>query len=509
MYLSFHILTEHLKKWNPVLHLFSHNKIPKYIGVQLMFSGQEILQDHIAIGTDSFFNEYFASESVSYINGIVSIGTPEDYILQQTNCIILNSDVAAQDVFYELQKIFALYNYWENSLRFLLDNNGTLQQICTESIPIFNKPFFIHDQNNELLVSVNEQKDHIQWVYDEITDRYYLPVNILNAFKVSEEYQNTMLTFGPQIFSEKQFGYRILYMNLRIDYIYIGRICICEQGDPIREKDFELLEFFAEIIIQAIKQGNFLLTDSISDMGTVFQCILNGEQFNKTQMISYLERFNWNINDSFQCIRIFLHKRDYSIQAITYLMHRLLNIFPESCIFHHKDELVLILDLNIINYTVDDRISVMKKFLEEGLLKSGVSSKGNDFQFFLYYYKEAKIAFQLGEKKNPDFFLYLFDDYIMDYIIQHAQQELLPEMLCSPEIHKLTNYDKIHNTDFAYTLYKYLSNERNIKKTCIDLKIHRSTMNYRISRLQDLLDADLDDPLTRLHLILSFHFLKK
>ena len=80
-------------------------------------------------------------------------------------------------------------------------------------------------------------------------------------------------------------------------------------------------------------------------------------------------------------------------------------------------------------------------------------------------------------------------------------------MLCTPQLLKLVEYDEQHDTEFAYTLQRYLVNERNIKMTATDLHIHRSTMNYRISRLHELLDMDLDDSENRLYLLNSFYML--
>ena len=72
------------------------------------------------------------------------------------------------------------------------------------------------------------------WQYDETFDKYYLPLEILNTFKSSDEYHKTLHTYGAHVFSAKATGYRTLYVNLRIEWVYVGRVCLDEIGTPIR-----------------------------------------------------------------------------------------------------------------------------------------------------------------------------------------------------------------------------------------------------------------------------------
>ena len=76
--------------------------------------------------------------------------------------------------------------------------------------------------------------------------------------------------------------------------------------------------------------------------------------------------------------------------------------------------------------------------------------------------------------------------------------------LIHPEVQKLIDYDKKHHTDFSETLRVYLEHERSQSKTAAALNLHRNTLTYRLQRIRELLNADLEDPDVRLHLQLSF-----
>ncbi len=78
------------------------------------------------------------------------------------------------------------------------------------------------------------------------------------------------------------------------------------------------------------------------------------------------------------------------------------------------------------------------------------------------------------------------------------------EMLISGTLNTLKSYDAENNTELYSTLRTYLRMERNLLQTAKKLFIHRSTLSYRIDRIQSITGINLDDEKERLKLLLSF-----
>ena len=57
------------------------------------------------------------------------------------------------------------------------------------------------------------------------------------------------------------------------------------------------------------------------------------------------------------------------------------------------------------------------------------------------------------------------------------------------------------------TLHCYLTNERALLRTADLLDIHRTTLLYRIRRIEELTGLHLDDEKTRFDLLLSFRLM--
>ena len=90
-------------------------------------------------------------------------------------------------------------------------------------------------------------------------------------------------------------------------------------------------------------------------------------------------------------------------------------------------------------------------------------------------------------------------------------------MLATPESEKLAksnaafqtllelyDYDQEHNTNNLELLYVYLVNDRKATETAEITHMHRNNVIYRISRISEMVNIDLDDAPTRLRLLLAY-----
>lgn len=67
----------------------------------------------------------------------------------------------------------------------------------------------------------------------------------------------------------------------------------------------------------------------------------------------------------------------------------------------------------------------------------------------------------------------------------------------------LMDYDLAHGTELVQTLDAYLRRDGSLNQLADDLLIHRSTLVYRLRRIRELLDVDIDDSHLRLDLSLA------
>ena len=79
------------------------------------------------------------------------------------------------------------------------------------------------------------------------------------------------------------------------------------------------------------------------------------------------------------------------------------------------------------------------------------------------------------------------------------QQEILD--YCNDRLRKLEEYDHANGTYLQETLVAYYMNRFNIGKTADELFVHRNSLQYRLKKIEEILDYSLDDAMEYLDLV--------
>ena len=93
-----------------------------------------------------------------------------------------------------------------------------------------------------------------------------------------------------------------------------------------------------------------------------------------------------------------------------------------------------------------------------------------------------------------------FGDLSLYELLLGVADPKLLESFCDHWLAPLTRYDEQHNTDLLPTLNAYFNNNGNMARTAHVLNIHRNTLVYRLSRITEIIQLDMDDSNVRLNL---------
>ena len=69
---------------------------------------------------------------------------------------------------------------------------------------------------------------------------------------------------------------------------------------------------------------------------------------------------------------------------------------------------------------------------------------------------------------------------------------------------ELIEYDKNNDSNILEVLKYYLENNGSVQKTAAHFYVHRNSINYRLNKVQDILDMDISDLDNRIQLRLAF-----
>ncbi len=418
--------------------------------------------------------------------------------------LLIRGTFSFSDVFNQLQQTFEKYYNWSIQLQLSLGSTNPLDEMLEASLEIFHNPIFAHDTNFYILSSPRHVNGMSKWVHDKRTGRLIAPLSLIQDFKLDAEYQQTLTTRGVHIYSEELRGYRILYMNLWVNGSYQGRLCVSELQTELQPGHWFALEYLGSFIELCIKRHNLFQISMGNDARQFFTDYLSGKIAELQTVTDQIQYLNWNRHDHYLVLRLETQQQDDRMHSSIATLGHIEAQITEGLAFMYQQGIVVIVNLSFNHSSAADVISSLAIIMREGLFKTGVSSELRDFLHIPQGYTQAVAALDLGKKSQSMIWCYRFDDYLLEYILSQASHQISPELLVSSRLDALVHYDQENKTELYHTLQVYLEHERNSLQTAKALFIHRSSLVYRLERIQKITKIDLDNPKNRLLLQICF-----
>lgn len=137
----------------------------------------------------------------------------------------------------------------------------------------------------------------------------------------------------------------------------------------------------------------------------------------------------------------------------------------------------------------------------------GVSLLFHSIQKFGVAFSQAESAIQFGLRYAPGEMEFHYSKYYLYDMLECYREKFELEDVYIPYIDRLENENSGAYSNLVL-LYYYIISERNISLTAKRVHMHRNSIIYRLQKIQDFLEIDMDDPDVRLRLMISFRILE-
>lgn len=107
-------------------------------------------------------------------------------------------------------------------------------------------------------------------------------------------------------------------------------------------------------------------------------------------------------------------------------------------------------------------------------------------------YQEAKIALELGKFTKGDSGIKHFEDLGVMRLLANIKTEQLNDF-CYEYLQELIEYDKNNESNMLEILQTYFEEDRNFKTVSNKLFIHANTLRYRLKKISEILNVDLEN----------------
>lgn len=182
---------------------------------------------------------------------------------------------------------------------------------------------------------------------------------------------------------------------------------------------------------------------------------------------------------------------------------RLAELYPNSFAYI-KENVMYILFADIHREETERKIfHFLEDMCEKYDFVCGVSELFEDIGMLGNKKFMVSRAWEIGIVLEPEKRVYMEYDYYLQIICSCAASRIGRARYQEIKLQKLKQEDEIKGTEFYNTLKEYLLHGNNVSMTSKKLYVHRNTMIYRLSKINEILGVDINDPAVSLRLMLS------
>lgn len=388
----------------------------------------------------------------------------------------------------------------------LLSQGAGLQELCRLGETLLENPVCIHDDWFIMTAMSPGITDVMTPEYVAPSAKGFVPRAIVEDFKHDSDYLETYAHREARIWQGTDGAPSSLYVNLWDGNIYRGRLLVIRQVRDFRRQDFLLAELLGQRAMSLLERQDLGQYQSMD--GIVYK-LLAGDLADPADLSRLLRTLQWDLDDRFFCVRL----RAQEISEVSLLDHalhsELFQTFPGSYILLADREHCLILDMTREAVSPAQLRHRLAPLCRDYCLYAGISSPAAGLRDLYLAYRQAEAALERAFQLRSEKWILFFSDCAMDYLLNSVAPPLQPRHLVAPGLLALVEHDREKGTQYFETLRAYLLHERDIPSTSQALIIHRTTLLYRLKKIQPLLGADLEDPWQRLYLTLSLYILER
>ncbi|MGN0353587.1 MAG: PucR family transcriptional regulator [Muricoprocola sp.] len=416
--------------------------------------------------------------------------------------IALGGEAKVAEILNDLQKIFDQCEEWKSRLEELTVKNAPMEELLKASVKILGNPVLVMSMDFVLTAEAG-----LKDVPPQLRLFSESGVNIeqMNALLQDDRFQNMKAEKEPVIFPSYVVGYCSMNLNLFPKDKITHRIVLIENGKEITKGDgclLKILGYYVEILLNRES-----MEGKKDDLDNVFWTLMSDRSADYLKISERLEDLGWSAKHEYFCCVLQIAGKEQKSMTSSVVCNYLKRKFPDSSSFLYEENVVCFFNLNKLELDADEVQHRLVPFIRDSFLMAGYSRVMKGHMYLRRQYEQAMIALDVGRREKPYQWVHRFNQAALPYILEQAVKRLPAQMVCEEHLLKLKEMDETHHTDYMLTLRTYLEQNLNATQTANALFIHRSTFLYRLEKIKEILDSNLDDPDEIFYLNLSFRLL--
>lgn len=502
MNINMKMIYNFLKNYQPTLHLSQKDFLDINNVVWLKGFEQDFKSNLLYVSKASDLIKLQPIETPLNVVCLSDIPLSFD-INDKLNLIVVDPSLEITNIYNDINSYIINQAHINNNCTKLYDallSGKGLQYIVNVATEVLENPIMVFNRAHKILAYSNTVVVNSP-LWNEMTANGYGNFDHYKLYE--EEFKKAEKADYPIIQNFDDF--HGLITKIKIGGKHVGYVSGPNYIRPFYENDFELMKLLSKLIAVELQKDNLISQTKGLMYEHLITELLDSENLNKKYLQDRVNFLDLNLKENLYVLtaRPIAGKVD-SLPFYREVLGSL--IFDSKSVLYNNDIIFLITRKKNKPLIQSDLADALK-FIEENNMQAGLSRCFHDISHIRRFYIQSYKAIEIGNQIRQDEFLFMYDQYALPHLLDIAAEQSDLKDFCNNHVFDLIEYDKVNHTKFTQTLYIYLSCGCDVAKTAQIFNIHRNTLDYRIKKVEELLEIDINDAETHFALYSSYKIL--
>jgi hypothetical protein len=402
----------------------------------------------------------------------------------------------------EITRCFEFFNRWERDLLMVLVDSGSLQDLLDVAHRVFQRPMFIKGDSSWVyaITAGYDPGVHPDWAnLERSAVNRTADFESVKTVSLDPEFQKVFLQRYPAILRSPFYGGLVLRTNVWVDGQRVCEIVALEHTAPFNPGDTHLMQVFSDMVSRYIS-ANRSLYFSFSGLTNFFTGLLDRQECNPANLLTVRQATGW-LEEDLMAVAAIRDHGQCETPLLGVLRERLVEQLPYSCVFHYNGHIVCIFNVTK-SQGYAQATAQLASLIPSGPFTWGVSYDFTGLERLPEFYRQALTALDAAEETGRTHATM----YQAACGCVAAELKEIPRLqsYIHPDLRRLEAVDRRGDSQYVHTLFEFLLCGGNYTDTAARLGLHRNSLIYRMSRIQEIITSDLGDHDNRRLLLYSY-----
>lgn len=435
-------------------------------------------------------------ESLHNVNVITfqAEAPPQHLLASDLQMISLPTSIHIYDAFALVQSVFEKYEQWNYKMMQMIACKEPLQDILDFGSQFLKNPVAIFDNSLALIMKAGKIPDDIEEsIWGVVLSKGYSVIDNYSGneqMEMNKKIKNTKIPFWfqPSEVYNNEMDMVVSLFDKNEPFAILASSDICKPFTLGQLSIFYILKNQMEI---AFKRSDQYL-HMADGVNYYIDRLLQGFPIDENTVTYHLGRVNWKMSDHYGFM--YFVKRDktkISNGLKAKFAYRIKQIIKDSYTVPYENGIIAVVHNAKPLSDENPMLMELNKFLRNTDMLCGLGMEFDNFMELKYAFIQAKASLEdqfVFQSQN----IYAFSARYMEHIISILEISTSTKSLCHPKILQLYRQEDERGKELVETISVYLLNGRNTTTTAKELHVHRNTLIYRLDKIKQILESDID-----------------